>query len=54
MAPVAGRSNLQQPADRLDPERFPVPVDEIPYFFLRRSSSAWAKNALAKRKISLA
>ena len=54
MAPVAGRGNLQQLADRLDPKCFPVPVDEISYFFLRRSSSAWAKNALANRSISLA
>jgi hypothetical protein len=40
MAPVSGRGDLQQLADRLDPETLTVLVDEGPHFFLRRSSSA--------------
>lgn len=54
MAPVGGRRDPQQLADRLDPKPLPVLVDERPHIFLRRSSSACAKNALARRRISLA
>ncbi len=54
MAPVARRGNLQLPADRLDPEGITMLVDERPQDLNRRSSSAWAKNALASLSISLA
>lgn len=54
MAPVGGWGDLQQLADRLDPETLTLLIDERPHFFLRRSSSACAKNALANRRISLA
>lgn len=43
MAPVGGRGDPQQRADRLDPETLTVLVDKRPHFFLRRSSSACAK-----------
>src|SRR5690606_12671945 len=45
---------LQQPADRLDSVRGPVFVDERLHGLNRRSSSAWAKYALALRRISFA
>jgi len=51
---IIGRGNLQYFAKRLDPVRFPMLVNELPYDLKRRSSSAWAKNALASFKISLA
>jgi len=54
MTPVARRGNLQLPADRLDPEGITMLVDEGPQDLNRRSSSAWAKNALASLRISLA
>ncbi|EAA20200.1 hypothetical protein, partial [Plasmodium yoelii yoelii] len=47
MAPIPGRGNPQDLADRLDPVAIPVPVDEVSQDSSRRSSSAWAKNALA-------
>src|SRR5690606_1480537 len=54
MTPVAGRGDLQGAADRLDRERTPVRIDKCPQDFSRRSSSAWAKKALASLRISLA
>src|SRR5471032_1214067 len=54
VTPVAGRGNLQDFANRLDPIRLAVLVDERSHDLKRRSSSAWAKNALAKRRISFA
>ena len=44
----------QHPADRLDPIRPAVIVDEGDHGLNRRSSSAWAKYAEALRRISLA
>src|SRR5699024_7216746 len=41
-------------ANRLDPERIPVLVDEGHHHLRGRSSSAWAKNAAALRRISFA
>src|SRR5690554_5793963 len=54
MSPVTRRGHLQNPADGLDPERVSVLVDETLQLFKRRSSSAWAKNALAALRMSLA
>ena len=54
MLPITRRGDLQHLADRLDPEVLPVFVDERPHGLSRRSSSAWAKNALASFRISLA
>lgn len=54
MASVSRRGDLQHFADRLDPTGLPVLVHERPQDFKQRSSSAWAKNALASFKISLA
>src|SRR5271165_1969418 len=54
MPPVSRRGDLQRLADRLDPELVSVLIDELSHVLKRRSSSAWAKNALAKRRISLA
>ncbi len=54
MAPITGRGNLQYRADRLDPETAPMQVDKLPQDLKLRSSSAWAKNALASFRISLA
>ena len=51
---VARRGNLQSFADRLDPVLAPVRIAKAFQFFKRRSSSAWAKNALAVFRISLA
>ena len=56
---VAARGDLhvvlgEHPADRLDPETFPVPVDVGADHLSRRSSSAAAKNAPDVRRISLA
>lgn len=48
--PVARRGDLQDLADRLDPEGTAMLVDEIPQDFSRLPSSAWAKNALTKGK----
>src|SRR4051812_3655979 len=44
----------QHGADRLDPETVPIGVDVAELYLSRRSSSAWAKNALAVFKISFA
>ena len=54
MKPVRGWGNLQDAADRLDPKLLAVLVDEGLQDLMRRSSSAWAKNALASFRISLA
>ena len=54
VSPVGRWGNLQCPANRLDPKAAAMLVDEGPHNLKRRSSSAWAKNALASRKISLA
>ena len=54
MPPVTGRGHLQHFADRLDPMNIPVGIDKRPHRFKWRSSSAWAKNALANFRISLA
>src|SRR5471032_15261 len=54
VTPVAGRGDLQDFANRLDPIRLAVLVDERSHDLKRRSSSAWAKNALARRRISFA
>jgi hypothetical protein len=54
MTPVAGRGNLQDLAKWLYPITFSVLVDKRANYFNRRSSSAWAKNALASLRISLA
>src|SRR5712671_156337 len=51
---VSGRGDRQNAADRLDPVDVPMIVDERLHGFDRRSSSAWAKYALALRRISLA
>lgn len=44
----------QHGADRLDPETVPVGVDIAEFYLSRRSSSAWAKNALAVFRMSFA
>jgi hypothetical protein len=54
MAPVRRRGDLQDATDRLDPELLAMLVDEGLQDLMRRSSSAWAKNALASFRISLA
>jgi hypothetical protein len=54
ITPVARRGNPQDLADRLDPEGVAMLIDEGLQDFRRRSSSAWAKNALASFRISLA
>lgn len=54
MVSISRRGDLQNLADRLDPVRVTVRVNKVPQDFSRRSSSAWAKNALASFKISLA
>src|SRR5436305_119801 len=52
---VIGRwGNRQHLADRLDPIRPALIVDERDHGLCRRSSSAWAKYADALRRISLA
>ena len=51
---ISRRGDPQNLAARLDPKRVAVLVDEFPQDLSRRSSSAWAKNALATFKISLA
>jgi hypothetical protein len=43
MSVIGRRGNRQHPADRLDPERITVRVDERDHGLDRRSSSAWAK-----------
>src|SRR5262249_25797438 len=54
MRMVSRGDNRQHPADRLDPIRAMLIVDEGDHGLCRRSSSAWAKYALALRRISLA
>jgi hypothetical protein len=51
---IGGRSDRQGRADRLDSEGVAVLVNEGHHHFARRSSSAWAKNAAAFFRISLA
>src|SRR6266550_2242715 len=51
---VRRRGDRQLRADRLDPVCVAMRVDERDHDFPRRSSSAWAKNADALRRISLA
>lgn len=51
---VGRRGDRCNTADRLDPVRLPVIVDELDHHLPRRSSSAWAKYAEALRRISLA
>ena len=50
MAAVTRRGNLQNLANRLDPERIPVLIDEVLQDLSLRSSSAWAKKALASER----
>jgi hypothetical protein len=52
MAPKHGRGNPQGFAHRLDPVGIVAPGDEIVDDLSRRSSSAWAKNALSSFRIS--
>jgi len=54
VASVTRRGNLQDFADRLDSVGAAMLVNEVPQDLSRRSSSAWAKNALASFRISLA
>lgn len=54
MEPIRRRGDLQDAADRLGPEPLAMPVDEGLQDLMWRSSSAWAKNALANFRISLA
>ena len=54
MAPIRRRSDLQNLAERLDPVGLSMLINEALQDFRRRSSSAWAKNALASFSISLA
>src|SRR5690625_7256045 len=51
---VDARGDRQLPADRLDPILTAVLINERGHHFRGRSSSAWAKNAAALRRISLA
>src|SRR5690554_4784712 len=51
---ITGRSDLDYPTDRLDSVAVTVLVNEGVQGLLRRSSSAWAKYALARRRISFA
>ena len=53
MAVICRRGDPHHRADRLDPIRVPVIVDESDGRLPRRSSSAWAKYADTFRKISL-
>src|SRR5258708_1684980 len=54
MGTIGRRGDRQHLADRLDPIRRPMIVDESDHGLNRRSSSAWAKYADALRRISLA
>ena len=54
MATIARQRDLQDLADRLDTKRVTACVDKISQDLRRRSSSAWAKNALANFTISFA
>lgn len=52
MAAICRGGDPQDLADRLDPVGITLMVDEGVQDFSRRSSSAWAKNALASLRIS--
>jgi len=54
MVSVTLRRNLQDLTDWLDPEGIAMSIDESLQNLRRRSSSAWAKSALATLRISLA
>ena len=54
VAPVGRRGDRQRGADRLDPVHVAVRVEVRHHYFSWRSSSAWAKNADAVRRISFA
>lgn len=54
MQVVRRRGDRQHPADLRDPVCVAVLIDERRHGLNRRSSSAWAKYALALRRISLA
>jgi len=54
MESITRRGDLQDPADRFDHEGVAVPVDKISQNLSLRSSSAWAKKALASFRISFA
>src|SRR5262245_56819800 len=54
MSVISRRGDRQDSADRLDPMRLAMIVDEGDHGLNRRSSSAWAKYADALRRISLA
>src|SRR5260370_8004815 len=54
MGVIGRQGDRQHPADRLDPMRLAVIVDEGNHGLNRRSSSAWAKYPPALRRISLA
>jgi len=54
MLAIRRRGDRQDLADRLDPVRLPMLVDERGQGLNRRSSSAWAKYADALRRISFA
>lgn len=54
MFSIRRRADLQYLADRLDPKGVTVLVDEVPQDLSRRSSTVWAKTALASFTISLA
>ncbi|NVM90098.1 hypothetical protein FHT32_003755 [Variovorax sp. SG517] len=54
MPSICRWGDLQDLAERLDPEGIAMLVDEVLQDLSRRSSSAWAKNALASFSISSA
>src|SRR6266481_8310987 len=54
MGVIGRQGDRQHPADRLDPMRLAVIVNEGDHGLNRRSSSAWAKYADALRRISFA
>ena len=54
VAPVARRCDPHHLADRLDTIGMAVPIDERSHGLKWRPSSAWAKNALARRRTSFA
>lgn len=54
MASVRQEGDLQDATDRLDLELRSMLIDESLLDLVRRLSSAWAKNALASMRISLA
>jgi hypothetical protein len=54
MTPISRRGYVQNPANRLNTKTALVLIDEGPRYCKRRSSSAWAKKALASFNTSLA